>query len=83
MATEKVSLTLEQELVAEAREAVGARGLSAYVNDALRQQLQRDRLIDLLAELEREHGPIDPATLAEVRKAWPASGRRGGRRRNV
>ena len=81
MATAKVSLTLEEELVEEARGAVGARGLSGYVNNALRQQLQRDRVLRLLAELEREHGPIDPKTLAEVRKEWTASGRRGGRRR--
>ncbi len=82
MATAKVSLTLEEELVEEARGAVGARGLSSYVNQALRQQLQRDRVVALLAELEREHGPIDPATLAEVRKEWPASGRHAdGRRR--
>lgn len=83
MATAKVSLTLEEELVAEAREAVGVRGLSGYVNHALRQQLQRDRLARLLAELEREHGPIDASTLAEVRKAWPESGRRASRRRGA
>lgn len=81
MATAKVSLTLEEELLEEARGAVGGRGLSGYVNNALRQQLQRDRVLRLLADLEREHGPIDPKTLAEVRKEWTASGRRGGRRR--
>ena len=37
MATEKVSLSLDEELVAEAREAVGPRGLSSYVNRALHQ----------------------------------------------
>ena len=47
MATEKVSLTLDEELVAEARERAGARGLSGYVNRALRHQLQRDRLAAL------------------------------------
>ena len=73
MRTEKVSLSLEEELLAEAREAVGARGLSSYVNRALRQQLQHDRLAGLLAELEQEHGPIDPRVLEEVREAWPTS----------
>jgi len=72
MATEKVSLSLEEELLAEARETVGARGLSGYVNRALRHQLQRDRVSTLLSELEREHGPIDPRVTEEVRKAWPA-----------
>ncbi len=74
MATEKVSLTLDEELVAEAREAVGVRGLSGYVNRALRHQLQHDRLTGLLVELEKETGPIEPELMEEVRRAWPAPG---------
>jgi hypothetical protein len=74
MATEKVSLTLEEDLLAEARETVGARGLSGYVNRALRQQLQHDRIAGLLAEFERENGPIDPKLMDEVRRAWPLPG---------
>jgi hypothetical protein len=53
MRTEKVSLTLEEDLLTEAREVVGRRGLSSYVNRALRQQLQRDRLAGLLAAGDR------------------------------
>jgi Arc/MetJ family transcription regulator len=80
--TEKVSLTLEEELLAEAREAVGARGLSSYVNRALRQQLQHDRLAGLLAELEEKHGPIDPRVLEEVRQEWPTPQERVAKRRD-
>lgn len=76
MATEKVSLTLDQRLLTEARDAVGSRGLSRYVNRALRHQLQQDRLGELLAELEREHGAIDPSIMDEVRRRWPASEKR-------
>ena len=83
MATEKVSLTLEEELVAEARQAVGVRGLSGYVNRALRHQLQRDRLAGLLAELERETGPIEPELMEEVRRAWPAPGEKKSKRRSA
>lgn len=43
MRTRKVSLTLDEDLLAEAREMVGPRGLSSYVNRALRRQLQHDR----------------------------------------
>jgi Arc/MetJ family transcription regulator len=82
MRTEKVSLTLEEELLTEAREAVGARGLSSYVNRALRQQLQHDRLAGLLAELEEKHGPIDPRVLEEVRKEWPTPQERVAKRRD-
>jgi Arc/MetJ family transcription regulator len=82
MRTEKVSLTLDEELLVEAREVVGARGLSSYVNRALRQQLQHDRLAGLLAELEQEHGPIDPRVLAEVREAWPTPQERVAKHRD-
>jgi Arc/MetJ family transcription regulator len=83
MALGKVSLTLEEELVSEAREVAGTRGLSSYVNLALRQQLQRDRLAGLLAELEQEHGPIDTQVMEEVRQAWPSPGEKAERRRSA
>jgi hypothetical protein len=73
MRTEKVSLTLEEGLLAEARTVVGSRKLSGYVNRALRLQLQHDRLARLLAELEQERGPIEPGVMEEVRRAWPAA----------
>jgi Arc/MetJ family transcription regulator len=72
MPTEKVSLTLDQSLLAEARETVGTRGLSSFVNTALARALQRERLTSYLAELEQEHGPIDQRTLDQVRDEWPA-----------
>ncbi len=72
MATEKVSLSLEEELLTEARAVVGIRGLSGYVNRALSHQLQRDRVAALLAELDSEFGPVDSKVMEEVRRAWPA-----------
>lgn len=83
MGTEKVSLTLEEELLSEAREAVGSRGLSSYVNRALRHQLQHDRLASLLAELEQERGPIAPQVIEEVRRAWPSPGQKAAKRRSA
>ena len=74
MATAKVSLTLEEDLVSEARQVAGSRGLSSYVSRALGRQLQHDRLAGLLDELEREAGPIDDDVMDEVRHAWPAPG---------
>ncbi len=72
MATAKTSLTLDEALLAAARELVGRRGLSRYVNRALRRQLQRDRLVGLLDELEQEAGPIEPQVMEEIRRSWPA-----------
>lgn len=83
MATEKVSLSLDEELIDEARETAGARGLSGYVNRALRSQLQHDRLTALLDELEAEAGPIDPRVMEEVRHEWPAPDETTDRRRSA
>ncbi len=83
MATEKVSLSLEEELLTEARVVVGIRGLSGYVNRALRRQLQRDRVAALLAALDTEHGPIDPRVEEEVRRAWPAPAETTEKRRSA
>lgn len=83
MLTEKLSLTLRKDVVAEARSVVGARGLSSYVNRALERQLQHDRLVGLLDELEMVHGPIDPRTMDEVRDAWSAPETGKARRRSA
>lgn len=83
MRTEKVSLSLEEELLTEAREVAGARGLSGYVNRALRQQLQQDRVALFLAELDAEKGPVEPHVMEEVRQAWPAPGERSAKRRSA
>jgi Arc/MetJ family transcription regulator len=83
MRAEKVSLTLDEELLTEARKAVGTRKLSSYINRALRSQLQHDRIAGLLSEMEQEHGPIEPRILEEVRQAWPAPGERAAKRRSA
>lgn len=72
MSTEKVSLTLDETLVERARAAVGPRSLSGYVNEALRRQLQRDRLIAFLDDSDRRYGPVSANVMEEVRRSWPA-----------
>jgi hypothetical protein len=83
MRTEKVSLSLDEGLLAEARDVVGSRKLSSYVNRALRLQLQHDRLEGLLVSLEQEKGPIEPGVMKEVRQAWPAAEERPAKHRNA
>jgi hypothetical protein len=78
MPVEKVSLSLDQRLVAEARRVAGRRALSALVNDALRVRLQHERLRRLLAEMDDEFGPVPAAELARARRTWRG---RGGRSR--
>ena len=71
MAVSKVSLSIEEDVLAEARERAGRRELSAYVNEALQRQLQHDRLGELLAEMTAELGPVPEKELARVRRQWP------------
>lgn len=71
MATEKVSLTLDEALVAAARANVGSRALSSYVNAALLRQLKRDRILGYLDELDHAHRPVDDEVMEEVRREWP------------
>lgn len=71
MPTSRVSLRLDEGLVAEARKLTGPSGLSSYVNRALGRQLQKGRMVGFLKELEEEAGPIDADILEEIRHAWP------------
>ena len=71
MTTEKVSLTLDEDLVELARTAVGTQSLSGYVNEALRRQLQRDRLVAFLEAADRRVGPVAAEVMEEVRRSWP------------
>lgn len=74
MAVSKVSLSIEEGVLAEARSRAGHRELSAYVNDALVRQLQHDRIGELLDELEKESGPIPSELLEEARALWRGPG---------
>lgn len=72
MTTAKVSMSLDVEVLAETRERAGARGVSAYVNAAVRRQLRRDALDDLLDHMRAENGPVPDEMMEEVRRQWPA-----------
>ena len=88
MAKEKVTLTLDGDRLAELRSLVGARSLSAAVDNAVAAYVARLKHLhavdEWLAELEREHGPIPPETLgwaAQVVDHWAGPpGRRSGRK---
>ena len=71
MSVEKVSLSLNSELVSKARQVAGRRGLSALVNDALRIRLQQERLRTLLAEMDAEFGHVPAPEIERARKTWP------------
>jgi hypothetical protein len=66
MGMTKISVTVEDELVEQVRERVGARGLSAFVNEAVRHELQLARLGELLSDLENELGPPDESMVDDA-----------------
>lgn len=83
MPKEKVTLTLDAEQLGELRSLVGARSLSATVDQAVGAHLSRLRHLravdEWLVELEAEHGPVDPETLewaARVVDEWASTGDR-------
>ncbi len=76
MPIEKVSLSLDASLLAEARRLAGRRALSALVNDALRVRVQHERLRTLLAEMDDEFGPVPAHEHERARRTWRAPGRR-------
>src|SRR5215471_11193284 len=67
MPVEKVSLSLEADVVAEARAEAGG-NLSAYVNEALEARLRNRHLRRVLDEFRHEFPPIDPEEDAQVRR---------------
>jgi Domain of unknown function (DUF222) len=58
MANEKVSITLDPEIVAEVRQIAGDVDLSVFVNDVLHWQLQNVRLRGYLDLLEEQFGRV-------------------------
>lgn len=56
--TENVSVSLPADLLAVLRERTGKRGLSAYISDAVRHQLEMDGLAEIVTAQEAEHGPL-------------------------
>jgi hypothetical protein len=66
----KVTLSIDEEVLAEARDAAGPRQLSAYVTEAVRRQLHHDRLGRLLDELDDDYGPVPEEMMEEARNKW-------------
>lgn len=83
MAKEKVTLTLDTDQLEELRSLVDARSLSATVDVAVGSYLSRLRHLRAvdgwLAELEAEHGPVEPEALewaARIVEDWESAARR-------
>ena len=69
----KVSVTMPEQVLEEARLRAGQGGLSAYVTGAVEAFLAQERLQELIAELNAEYGPVPQDKIAQAAAAWPSS----------
>ncbi|MBA2347107.1 MAG: type II toxin-antitoxin system CcdA family antitoxin [Solirubrobacterales bacterium] len=69
----KVSVTIDDEVLAAARDMAPAGNLSALVNDALSERVRREHLRALLVDDETTEGPIPTDLRDHVAAQWPFS----------
>jgi antitoxin ParD1/3/4 len=70
--TKKIAVSLPDEQVEKARRAVAegrAASVSAYVAEALARRSADDELVELLAEMDAEHGPPSAEDYAWAERA--------------
>jgi len=78
----RATVTLDADLVGRVKKRVGERGVSAYLNKALRGELQHEAMRAYLERTEREYGPIPQQVLDDVQRALDESFDRVDRLRN-
>ena len=70
MATRKISVSVEEDLVDAMQGRVGGRGVTRFVSRAIRHELEREELGEMLVELEEVLGPPDEDLMAEAAAAF-------------
>jgi Arc/MetJ family transcription regulator len=76
MATTRVTITLDAELLAELKSRVGPRQMSSYVVDAVRARLRKDPILELLDKLDEMYGPLTAEQIAEGEQWWTEANER-------
>lgn len=70
MGASKVSITVDEEMLAEAKRYAGS-NLSSWMNDALTQKVKLERARAFLAEERSSKGDIPRHLIEEVGSNWP------------
>ena len=65
-----MSLSIDSEILADARSEAGERGLSAFVTEAIRKHLRGEHLRQWLEQMDEKYGPVPEAMIEEARKKW-------------
>lgn len=74
--TVSVSVSFHSSVIGEVRQRVGKRGVSAYVEAAVRRQIERDHLRELIEANEAIHGEVTAEEIQAAREEiyGPSSG---------
>ncbi|MCL2780118.1 MAG: CopG family transcriptional regulator [Actinomycetia bacterium] len=67
---EKVSWTVDADVLAQVRARVPPGQQSAYATKALRRQLERDGLAEMIGELVALNGPVDEDAVRSCLEQW-------------
>lgn len=65
MAATRITVTVDEETLAQLRERVGPGEVSAFVVEALRHKLRIDPIKELLRQLDEMYGPLTEQELKE------------------
>lgn len=63
--TRVTSVSLRAETLEAIRARAGKQGVSAYIEEAVQRQLQREAIDEYIAAAEAEHGAVDAAEVSE------------------
>ena len=69
MATSRITVTIDDEVLAELRTQVGPGDVSAFVTEAIRNRLRKDPIMELIEQLGEIYGPITDDERAEA-EVW-------------
>jgi hypothetical protein len=81
--TRQISVTVDATVLAQVEQRLRSekKTLSAYVSDALAEEIRRQNLRAALDAFERRHGAITPEEIARARASIERATRRRSRRR--
>lgn len=75
--TVSVSVSFHSSVIESVRQRVGKRGVSPYVEAAVRRQIERDNLAALVRANEEIHGPLTGAEIQAAREEMLGLGTHG------
>ena len=76
MATTRITITIDAELLDELRSRVGRGEVSGYIVEALRARLRKDPILELLDKLDDMYGPLTEAEIAQGEREFDEMSKR-------